>query len=111
MKKTLEELFAEHQDFAKGKFPESTSDSSLMGLEREIKEVRDAQMDYRVMDGSENRKLLGLEYVDCFMYLLDSMNRDGFNADELSDLFGEKLKINKDREWKKNKDGSYSHVK
>ena len=111
MKKTLEELFAEHQDFAKGKFPESTYDSSLRGLEREIKEVEAARMDYYVIDGSENRKLLGLEYVDCFMYLLDSMNRVGFKADELSELFEAKLKINKEREWKKNKDGSYSHVK
>ena len=111
MKKTLEELFKQHQDFARDKFPLSTYDSSLRGLEREIKEVELARMDYRVIDDSENRKALGLEYIDCFMYLLDSMNRLGFEAKEISELFEEKLKINKEREWKINSDGSYSHVK
>lgn len=111
MKKPLEQLFKEHQEFAIDKFPESTYDSSLRGLEREIKEVESARDDYYVIDGQENRRLLGLEYVDCFMYLLDSMNRVGFSAEELGELFEEKMKINKEREWKKNRDGSYSHVK
>lgn len=108
--KTLETLFKEHQEFSTKQFPDSTYESSLRGLEREIKEVESARADYYVIDGSENRKKLGIEYVDCFMYLLDSMARVGFNADELNELFEEKLQINKNREWKKNKDNSYSHV-
>lgn len=107
---TLEKLFKEHQEFSRKKFPESTYESSLRGLEREIKEVESARMDYYIIDGHVNRKKLGLEYVDCFMYLLDSMGRVGFSADELNELFEEKLQINKNREWKKNKDNSYSHV-
>ena len=108
---TLEELFKAHQDFAKKKFPDSTWDSSLRGLEREIKEVELARGDYYVIDDHENRKKLGIEYADCFMYLIDSMGRLGFSADDLKELFKEKMQINYDREWKKNKDGSYSHVK
>ncbi len=111
MKKTLLELFKEHQEFAKNKFPKSTWESSLRGLEREIKEVELAKADYYVIDGHENRRKLGIEYIDCFMYLLDSMNRAGFIADEIPELFEEKLAINKEREWAKNNDGSYSHVK
>jgi hypothetical protein len=109
--KKLEELFTEHQNFAKDKFPKSTWESSLRGLEREIKEVELARGDYQVIDGHETRKALGLEYIDCFMYLLDSANRLGFEVDELRNLFEEKLQINKNREWTKNKDDSYSHVK
>ncbi len=108
---SLENLFKEHQEFAKKRFPESTWESSLRGLEREIKEVESARADYYVIDHHEERRALGLEYVDCFMYLLDSMNRVGFSTYDLKELFEEKLQINKNREWKKNKDGSYSHVK
>lgn len=109
--KVLEKLFAEHQKFAAIRFPESTWQSSLRGLEREIKEVELAKFDYSVIDGHENRKLLGFEYMDCFKYLLDSMKRNGFDASEIKDLFAEKMAINKERTWAKNKDDSYSHVK
>jgi len=108
--KTLEKLFEEHRDFSKKQFPESTWDSSLRGLEREIEEVESAKMDYYIIDGEKNKNKLGLEYVDCFMYLLDSMARAGFDIDQLTLLFQQKLEINKNREWKKNKDNSYSHV-
>ncbi len=110
MEKTLEQLFYEHQLFASKKFPESTWESSLRGLEREIKEVESAKMDYYIIDRHKNRKLLGIEYVDCFMYLIDSMGRAGFDIAELADLFKEKLEINQNRDWKKNKDNSYSHI-
>jgi hypothetical protein len=111
MENELEILFKKHQEFAYEKFPDSTYESSLRGLEREIKEVELARMDYYVIDDSENRKLLGFEYVDCFMYLLDSMNRLGFTVENLKELFKEKYEINLQREWEKNKDGSYSHIK
>ncbi len=111
MEYSLEELFKEHQAFAKSKFPESTWDSSLKGLMREIMEVQEAKLDYYVIDGSENTNKLGLEYADCFAYLIDSMARAGFEIGELNHFFKQKLDINKERDWKKNKDGSYSHVK
>lgn len=108
---TFEELAEDHKEFALKKFPDSTYDSSLRGLEREIKEVESATMDYYVIDGQKNRKALVFEFADCFMYLLDSMNRLGISMEELKKGFADKMKINKDREWKKNNDGSYSHVK
>ena len=107
---TFEKLFEEHRQFSKDKFPDSTWESSLRGLEREIEEVENARADYYVIDGSENKEKLGIEYVDCFMYLLDSMSRVGFTIEELQRLFKKKLEINKNREWRKNKDNSYSHV-
>lgn len=108
---TLEFLFEKHQEFAKNKFPKSTWESSLRGLEREIKEVELAHSDYLVIDGSENKEKLGLEYIDCFMYLLDSAKRAGFNVGEIKKMFKNKLEINLNREWKLNIDGSYSHIK
>lgn len=107
---TLENLFKEHREFAIKQFPESTWESSLRGLEREIKEVESARADYYVIDDQENRKKLGIEYVDCLMYLLDSMGRMGFSINEINELFEEKLRINKNRTWNKNTDNSYSHV-
>lgn len=53
----------------------------------------------------------GLEFVDCFMYLLDAMKRAGFTVDDLKFFFKEKMEINDARDWKQNKDGSYSHKK
>lgn len=108
---TLEQLFKEHMKWAYDKFPNSSSESSIIGLAREIDELKDAMSDYRVIDGSESRMTLGLEYIDCFMYLLDSMNRLGFEIDEIRSLFTEKLRINKNRTWKQNDDKSYSHIK
>ncbi len=106
----LEKLFIAHQEFAAKRFPNSTWESSLIGLEREIREVRDARNDYCVIDGESNRKILGIEYVDCFMYLLDSMSRLGFTVADLKNLFKEKFDINENRDWKQNPDGSYSHI-
>lgn len=109
MNKNLDELFKEHQEFAKTQFPESTWESSLRGLEREIKEVELAKSDYYVIDCHENREKLGIEYADCFAYLIDSISRAGFTIEELNMFFKRKLEINKNRDWAKNKDNTYSH--
>ncbi len=103
MKTTLEQLFKEHQEFAEKAFPDSTWVSSLRGLEREIKEV-----EKEALVSWENWVT---EYVDCMMYLLDSMNRADVDIDEFKRLFGRKMLLNKDRKWSQNKDGSYSHIK
>lgn len=102
-KETLEELIIEHQKFAMDKFPESTWVSSLRGLEREIKEVE--------IESKIGWKRWVTEYVDCAMYLFDSMHRAGVDMDEFKESFWMKMQINKYREWVKNKDGSYSHLK
>jgi hypothetical protein len=104
----FENLFKQHQEFSINKFPDSTPESSLIGLKREadeaIQELEGINRDY---DGNA----LPLEYVDCFMYLLDSIGRAGISFDKIKEAFIQKLEINKNREWIKNKDNSYSHKK
>lgn len=109
-KNTLLSLFEDFVEWASKQFPNSTMESSLIGLDREISEVILAKADYTVIDCEENRTNLGIEYVDCIMYLIDSMKRAGFEISELPSLFAQKLEINKKREWKQNKDKSYSHI-
>lgn len=99
---TLLELFKLHQDFAKHTFPESSWVSSLRGLEREIKEVE--------KEASVSSENWYTEYVDCMMYLIDSMQRAGVEWPVFERLFRRKYLINKERKWAKNKDGSYSHI-
>lgn len=99
----LEQLFISHQEFSIKTFPKSTWVSSLRGLEREIKEVEEAS--------KVSWENWVTEYVDCQMYLLDSMARAGVDMTEFKRLFKRKMLINNDREWKQNKDGSYSHIK
>lgn len=110
--RTFEALFAEHQKWAEEKFPESTVRSSLKGLKREIKEVeKEIKKLEALPDGDDGIEDLELEYVDCFMYLLDSMNRAGISLNDFEEAFTTKLFINQERVWKKNKDNSYSHKK
>lgn len=99
---SFESLFEEHQKFAKERFPESTWQSSLEGLKREIKEVEDAD--------KSNLDAWLIEYIDCLKYLLDSMYRAGASINDIKRLFRKKLEINKNRQWSKNPDNSYSHI-
>lgn len=104
----FEELFKQHQEFSKKAFPNSTAKSSLIGLKREvdeaIEELHGINRDY---DG----KALPLEYVDCLMYLIDSIQRAGISLEQIKESFIEKLEINEKRGWTQNADGSYSHIK
>jgi hypothetical protein len=105
---SFEMLFKAHQEFSINKFPNSTAESSLIGLKREadeaIQELHGINRDY---DG----KALPLEYVDCFMYLIDSIQRAGISLEQIKESFIDKLAINEKRKWNQNVDGSYSHVK
>ena len=97
----LESIFEEHKKFSFEIFKESTPESSLKGLEREIKEIRQ----------EPDRHKKGIEYIDSLFYWVDSFNREGYSFDEMKLFMKEKLSINKNREWNKNSDNSYSHVK
>ena len=109
--RTLEDLYKEHQLFAEEKFPDSTWESSLKGLRREIKECeKEGKRLSKNPDLDQSSEEWGIEYVDCFMYLLDSMARAGFTIDDLKEFFQEKLNINNDRNWKKNSNNTYSHI-
>jgi len=104
----FEELFKKHQEFSINKFPNSTAESSLIGLKREADE---AILELHGINRDFDINALPLEYVDCFMYLLDSMARAGISLEQIKESFAEKLSINENREWKKNEDGTYSHIK
>lgn len=83
-------------------FKEATPISSLRKLESEIKEIE---------SDINNGKKVPEEYADALMCLLDSAGRQGITVAEILTAFEHKLKVNKQRVWKKNSDNSYSHVK
>lgn len=83
-------------------FPEATVQSSLIKCKHEIAEIEED-----IKNGVRNP----VEYVDALMALLDSAGRQGIYVNEIIQAFNEKLKINKGRDWIKNDDNTYSHVK
>ncbi len=101
----FEQLFEQHIEFAKKAFPNSTWKSSLHGLIREIEEINHA------MFKDDSKLDIAIEYVDCFMYLLDSMQRAGVSIEYMKEAFIAKIEINKSREWIQNQDRSYGHKK
>ena len=109
-------LIANYHKWAINQFPNSTAQSSLEGLKREIVEVEE-ELGSSDQISSSNVRLfrhksrLSKEYVDCLMYILDSSRRAGISQSELFTAFKEKLEINKKRNWKQNLDKSYSHIK
>lgn len=112
MKNDLIKLFEEHQKWSSEKFKNSTWDSSLIGLKREVDEcLNEGNRLIEIADLDLSLENLGLEYVDCFMYLIDSMGRAGIDLEFFVELFQQKLQINKERDWLQNEDKTYSHVK
>lgn len=103
----FEDLFKKHQEFCVKQFPKSTAESSLIGLKREAEE---AILELHGINRDYDGKALGLEYADCLMYLLDSIQRAGISLEEFKKSFAEKLSINDKRKWNHNPDGSYSHI-
>lgn len=111
-KDTLEYLFEQYHEWAEKQFPNSTYKSSIEGLKREVLELESELFDNtRKFDKFATKTSIGLEYVDCIMYLMDSSRRYGITQSELFINFKEKLEINKKRNWKINEDKSYSHIK
>jgi len=96
---TLDDLFEQHMGFSQATFTDCTSEDSLNHLKEEIEEVLN----------SECKDLE--EYVDCFMCLLSSMKKAGFDTEQFKEAFQHKLVINQSRDWNKNTKGYYSHKK
>jgi hypothetical protein len=99
---TLEELENERLQWSLKTFPEATAISSLRKLEEEIKEIE---------SDINSGKKVPEEYADALMCLFDSAGRHGISVNEIICAFALKLIINKNREWIKNPDNTYSHVK
>ena len=104
--KSFEELFIKHQEFTKNTFPNATAKGSLIKL---IEEANETINELTLTDYDGNA--LAIEYVDCMMCLLDSLQRSNIDFKQFKRYFKMKLSINLSRTWKQNKDGSYSHIK
>lgn len=83
-------------------FPEATPKGSLSKAREEIQEIEDD-----IDQGLKNP----VEYADTIMAVFDVASRMGIRPELVMEAYIEKMKINKSRTWKKNSDGSYSHVK
>jgi hypothetical protein len=83
-------------------FPEATAKSSLKKLKEEIKEIKSD-----MKAGVKNPE----EYADALMCLFDSAGRDGIPVEAIVNAFAKKFEINKNRQWIKNPDNTYSHIK
>lgn len=94
-----------HLDFSLNTFKRATSLSALTHL---IKEVGEVVHEINV-NGSQEKK--AEEYADCLGCVLDSAAREGITPLELIRAFAAKIEVNKLREWSKNTDGTYSHIK
>jgi len=51
-----------------------------------------------------------IEYADCLIALFHASFKAGFTYGELEKAVSKKVKINEKRNWKKNSNGTYSHV-
>lgn len=111
-------LITQHSEWAEMRFPDSTAISSLNGDIREskecIEEIENLEIAFLAHPNEQIDEIIdriGIEYSDKLLYYLDSIRRFGF---ALSDIIGYahlKLEINKNRDWSKNEDNSYSHIK
>lgn len=68
----------------------------LLHLQLEVKELIDNPDD-------------PMEWADCFLLLLDAARRKGHSIDDLMRFSLEKLAINRQRTWVRNKDDVYFH--
>lgn len=100
--KSIIDLENERFEWSKEVFPEATAYSSLQKLKEEIKELEE-----NIKQGVKDP----IEYADALMCLLDSASRHGIKPEYIILAFEKKLAINKNREWVKNSDNTYSHKK
>lgn len=102
------QLLQQWMDFAIVKFEDSTEISSLEKAKDEIKELKER------LEGEWDIYIAPLEkeeYVDVIMCILHSAAKRGYTANEIMTAFAEKFGVNKKREWKKNPNNTYSHIK
>lgn len=111
---TFESVYKHNAAFAKKTFIGCTPEMSLLHLREEIKEVEEALGNIEGYSQSEFNKVReGLleEYADCFLCLVSSSSNAGFNAEQITQAMNRKVVKNEGRKWKRNENGTYSHVK
>lgn len=89
-------------------FPKATSVGGMLHAKRECDEVIEI---INPLHKDHSRSLLAEEYADILMCTFDSMERAGIDIMQICESIIWKTAINKERKWKDNGDGSYSHIK
>ncbi len=108
---TIETAVHEWMAWTKENFPKSTAESSLVHLQREIKEVLE-ELNADEPSPRQHEAVMSLmEYADCILCLLTSAGMAGLTIDQLFRAIINKMQINYKRKWVDNGDGTYSHVK
>lgn len=87
-------------------FPNATPIGGMIHAKEECQEVID-----ELQSVTSIREYLLTEYADIIMCIADSMNRSGIPIADVVFAIMQKTEINKNRKWKDNGNGSYSHVK
>ena len=94
-----------HLTWTSKTFPKGTSKGALLHAHREIDEV------IQDIDNKAPHDQKTAEYADVMFCLVDSAHREGISIEDIVNAGWEKLKKNRQRMWKDNGDGSYSHIK
>lgn len=102
MKLDIIEMEVERWEWSQQVFPEATALSSLLKCEEEIDEIK---ADIRCGEAFAE------EYADAIMCLFDSAARQGMSVFDILEAYAYKIEKNKARNWKKNEDNTYSHIK
>jgi NTP pyrophosphatase (non-canonical NTP hydrolase) len=105
MRKTIEELSIEHGIWSHETFPKGTAHGAMLHAAREVNEV------IQEIDKGPATYDMAKEYADVIFCVLDSARRNNISLAEIINAGDDKLQINKERKWKDNGDGSYSHIK
>lgn len=98
MSKDIRELYEEMGIFSIAAFPDADSYEHLLKLEQEAVE---AQVDADNID----------EYADCLLVLFGAAFKAGISWKQLFKAAKGKLEKIKYRDWEKQDDGTYQHVK
>jgi hypothetical protein len=109
--KTFEALINEFLEWSLPTFSEATAISSLAKASDEIEEVKDLFQYEKYDPNSISFVELPVEYADIIMCVFDSAMRAGITPQRINIALEEKININKNRQWEKNLNKTYSHVK
>lgn len=90
-------------------FPEATEISCIEKANEEIDEFLQITRFHKINGGCSAD--IAIEAVDIILCIAQSAFRSGVDAHMLLDAMKLKVEKNKSRVWKKNSNGTYSHVK
>jgi NTP pyrophosphatase (non-canonical NTP hydrolase) len=88
-------------------FPKSDAISKLYHLKEEVVELIE-----ELEESTSDTDKISKEFADCFLLLIGSANKCGFDSDGILQLMKAKLTINKMRNWQEpDENNVYRHIK